>query len=211
MNSPMPAVTAEQQEHADLTTHPRISPLVPRTLRLWALIALGALVGLAGGCGRNTAAIPAADHMHGPVPHQVRRLSDYRSEAFWSHLHPDIFEVVEALPRHMSVDQELTVREFGQPDYQREFEALTGEEVLEWLSMDHGVLHQFVDGTLVFQGEIRDLEHTLLRFGAPNSVMYRMQDPQIERVTFMYRRAFTTASQYFDFANGALIFEGRNQ
>jgi hypothetical protein len=206
MNSPKPTAMIEHPLHDTF----RSSASAIFHLSRVPVLALIALIGLVLGCASSSRDIPRADHMHGPIPHQVRRAPNYASMTFWSHLNHEVYEPVEGLPGDLSIDQELTIREFGQPDYWRDFTSLEGENVTEWLNIDHGVLHQFVDGEKVFQGDIRDLEHTLLRYGAPNEVSYRILSPQIERVLFMYQPAFSRRASYFDFANGALVHQNRH-
>ncbi len=176
----------------------RVSRFIVPALALSAMLALG--------CASNRT-IPRADYQHGPLPHQHRRLHQWGSMAFWSRLSPDVYDAVESLPRDLSVDQDLTVREFGPPQWEREFKSLDRERVLEWLNIDHGLVFHYIDGELVFQGPIRDIEHVMLRHGQPNRVLQSMTTAQVERVTFVYSRVFSLAREYHSFANGALVTE----
>jgi hypothetical protein len=171
----------------------------------WAL----ALV-LALGCAR-TRDIPRADHMHGPFPRQYLRTQDYAWDTFISWIAREVYEPVGRLSRRLSRDQRLIVHEFAPPIHSREFKSLERERILEWLNIDHDLMCQFIDGTLVYQGEIRDLEHTLLRHGRPSSVIYHQDEGEIERVTFIYKEVYNMERQYFDFANGHLITEDRHR
>ncbi|MBN1476670.1 hypothetical protein JXA47_07955 [Candidatus Sumerlaeota bacterium] len=175
------------------------------TLVITALIPLLAL-----GC-TGSRSFPRADYVHGPIPHQARRTTDYSREAFWAPLNRTAYEALEHLPRRMSTDQDLVVREFGPPQWGREFESLEGEDVLEWLQVDQNRLFQFVEGELVFEGDIRDLEHTLLSHGVPDEVLYHVVDPGVERVTFIYSDVNRSSrAMYFDFSNGMMTFEERH-
>jgi hypothetical protein len=168
-----------------------------------ALAAASALLAL--GCASRTP--PPADYIHGPLPHQERRAPDYSHDTFWSHLSHEAYETLSQAPADRSEDQEMVVREFGPPTHRREFTSLMGEDVVEWLNIGQNQLFQFIGGALAYQGEIRDIEHTLIRWGRPNEVIYRHQDPEIDRVTFIYRPAYSVESTYFDFANGTLDYE----
>jgi hypothetical protein len=171
--------------------------------RLLALAVAGAL--LAFGCASRV--IPPADYIHGPYPHQARRAPDYGSQTLWSTLHRNAYEPLTQAPSRLSPDQDLVVHEYGPPTHRREFRSLEGEVVVEWLNVDQNRLFQFTGGRLIFDGDIRDLEHTLLRYGSPQDVTYHQFDPEIERVTFIYRQPYTMRMQYFDFANGTLDYE----
>jgi hypothetical protein len=165
--------------------------------------------------------IPRADHMHGPLPHQQLRSPDYDRITFWAPLDNEVYERVRVSdgeimafggPLVLTRDQELIVHEFGPPEYGRRFRSLEGERVLEWLLIDQNLMCQFVEGTLVYQGEIRDLEHTLLRHGAPAEVMYNVHSlGGNERVTFIYSKSLEPDSQYYSFSNGQLVYEDRHR
>lgn len=176
------------------------------TLRLIAVAPLAAAFAL--GCASRT--VPPADYIHGPVPHQARRATDYATETLWSTLAREAYRPLARVPARRSPDQDLVIREFGPPSHERRFDSIENEAVVEWLNIDHNQLFQFVGGRLVFQGEIRDLEHTLLRHGQPSIAMYHQFDPEIERVTFVYAEPYTMERLYFNFANGMLDFEERH-
>jgi hypothetical protein len=168
-------------------------------------VALTAFLGCAG-----NRSVPRADYIHGPLPHQARRAPDYAGETFWARLAPEAYEPMSAVPAQLSPDQDLAVREFGPPEYRREFESLEGEDVLEWLDLDHDTLFQFIDGELVYQGEIRDLEHALLRYGYPNEAIYHLQEANVERLTFVYEPPYAHRRRIVSFANGIQVFEERH-
>lgn len=178
------------------------------TLRLFSALALATVLLLPLGCAPSLQP-PRSDYIGGPLPQQFRRTTDYRSETFWSRLSPDAYERLERLPQHLSTDQQLIVQEFGAPDYQREFESLENEDVVEWLNVDRNTLYQFIDGSLVFEGDMRDLEHVLLRRGYPYRVIYNIDYPGVERITFMYREVFGSGLEFYSFARGMLIHQER--
>jgi hypothetical protein len=159
------------------------------------------------GCASGSRQFPRADYAHGPMPHQARRVQNYPDLTRWSRLSHEAYEPVHSLPRRLSVDQDLIVREFGQPAYQRQFETAEGEKVLEWLNIEQNLCFQFVDGELVFQGPIRDIEQILLSHGRPQIASAHIDESNIERVFFVYTHPFSMDRQYFSFANGQLIYE----
>lgn len=159
------------------------------------------------GCTVGHRPIPRADYVHGALPHQERREPDYAQFERWVWLSPDAYEPVEGTPDELSADQRLTVREFGPPAFKREFETFSGEQVLEWLNPEHNLCFQYIDGALVFQGPMRDLEHTLLRHGRPQRVVFNTAERNIRRVTLVYERPFSLERQFYSFADGQLIYE----
>lgn len=177
-------------------------------MRLFSALALAMALLLPLGCAPNLQP-PPSDYLGGRLPQQFRRTTDYRSETFWSRLNSDAYERLERLPRNLSTDQQLIVQEFGAPGYQREFESLEREDVIEWLNVDRDSLYQFIDGSLVFEGEIRDLEHVLLRRGYPYRVIYNIDYPGVERITFMYREVFGSGLEFYSFARGMLVHRER--
>lgn len=178
-----------------------------RHLRTFPLIAGVLILIFTGGCARSTRDVPRADYRHGPLPHQERRSTDWVYEDFLLRS-PDDYDRLEHLDEdELSTDQRLIVQEFGMPDFERTFWALSQENVQEWLDIDDNLCLQFVEGELVFQGPTSDMEHTILRYGVPSEVLRSMGYAGVERITFIYTRRFTPSQMHFSFANGALILE----
>lgn len=95
-------------------------------------------------------------------------------------------------------DLELAVRsearvleQFGPPDYVRKpFRSLQGERVNEWVYLDHQRIYQFVEGDLVFDGDLTDLEQLLIRHGYPDHSVVTVSDSGLVRNMFHYVNRF---------------------
>jgi hypothetical protein len=107
----------------------------------------------------------------------------------------------------LSPDQKAIIAEYGQPDYlRRTFRSTRGDLVKEWAYLEKGKIFQFVRGKMVYEGDLTDLEKTLILRGYPNHVFYLQLDPNITRMTFVYKGIFGLRRQTFSFANGRLCY-----
>jgi hypothetical protein len=98
---------------------------------------------------------------------------------------------------------------WGQPDWLRgPFRTTRGDQATEWLFERQNRIFQWVDGELVYQGPVTDVERTMLVHGAPSQVMITQLEPNIRRETFIYRETFRGSGheRVYSFSNGKLIF-----
>jgi len=107
----------------------------------------------------------------------------------------------------LSQDQKEIIAEYSQPDYlRRTFRSTRGDRVKEWAYVAQGKIFQFVRRQLVYEGELTDLEKTLIQYGYPNFVFAEQLEPDITRLTFIYESIFGLRRQMFSFANGRLCY-----
>jgi len=78
--------------------------------------------------------------------------------------------------------------------------------VEEWLRLTSNRLVQFVKGRVVYEGEVTDLERTMVTYGYPRSCLVGQSEPGVERWTFIYSRPFDLEREVFSFANGKLVY-----
>ena len=76
----------------------------------------------------------------------------------------------------------------------------------EWLRLTSNRLVQFVKGRVVYEGEVTDLERTMVTYGYPRSCLVGQSEPGVERWTFIYSRPFDLEREVFSFANGKLVY-----
>jgi len=107
----------------------------------------------------------------------------------------------------LSQDQKEIIAEYSQPDYlRRTFRSTRGDRVKEWAYVAQGKIFQFVRRQLVYEGELTDLEKTLIQYGYPNFVFAEQLESDITRLTFIYESIFGLRRQVFSFANGRLCY-----
>lgn len=116
-------------------------------------------------------------------------------------------KLTKPLDELVSADQRAWLKKYGQPDYyRRPFGSRAREKVQEWIYLKRNKMVQFVGGHVVYDGEVTDLEKTMLTYGYPRSVLVRQAEPGVERLTFVYSRPFGLEYEVFDFANGQVVF-----
>jgi len=116
-------------------------------------------------------------------------------------------KVTHPVEHFLSDDQRKWLGKYGQPDYtRRPFRSRQGEQVEEWIYLKKNKLVQFIGGHVAYDGEVTDMEKTMITFGYPRGCLIAQDEPAVERFTFVYRRPFDLEREVFDFANGKLIF-----
>lgn len=122
-------------------------------------------------------------------------------------VHRAYYKVEKPLPGVLSDDQRQYISRNGQPDYRRRpFRSREGERVEEWAYLAQDKLVQFVKGHVVYEGEVTDMEKTLIRLGYPEGCILGQREPGVEGVTFVYRTPADLQSEIYVFANGKLVF-----
>ncbi len=107
----------------------------------------------------------------------------------------------------LSDDQEKIISQYGQPDYlRRVFFSSRGDRVHEWLYWEKQRVVQFVQGILVWDGQLTDYEKTILLHGRPTDIMLTTTDELNTRKLWIeYRRLFGMRHRYFFFVNDRLV------
>jgi hypothetical protein len=116
-------------------------------------------------------------------------------------------KVKAPLAENLSAEQRAFISQHGQPEYVRlPFRSRNDDRVEEWLYLSQNRLVQFVHGHVVYEGEVTDVEQTMVRYGYPRRALLLQVEPEIERWTFVYSRPFDREREVFAFANGRLLF-----
>ena len=116
-------------------------------------------------------------------------------------------KVEQPLEDFLSEEQRALIGKNGQPDYRRRpFGSREGERVEEWVYFKKNRLVQFVGGHVVYEGEVTDMERTMITLGYPSYCQIGQAEPGVETWTFVYKRPFNLEREVFTFANGKLTF-----
>ena len=94
----------------------------------------------------------------------------------------------------------------GRDYLRRTFRSARGDLVKEWAYLAQGKIFQFVRRQLVYEGELTDLEKTLIQYGYPNFVFAEQLEHDFKRLTFKYKSIFGLRTQIFSFADGRLCY-----
>lgn len=140
-------------------------------------------------------------------PRQYKRYAKHMAVDYFSRFRRVAYvKVNQPLEAFLSEEQRQWISHYGQPDYRRRpFRSREGEKVEEWIYLAHNKLVQFVQDRLVYEGEVTDLERTMIRFGYPQGCLIGQTEPGIERLTLIYSRPFDLERKVFSFSDGKLI------
>lgn len=172
--------------------------------------AIGIGIGLVAivlvGCAFNTR--PMFDYTEDGEQVQVKRIAKHQSIDYFHRWRRTAY-VKNSGELHwlLSQDQKKIIAEYRQPDYLcRTFRSTRGDLVKGWAYVAQGKIFQFVRRQLVYEGELTDLDKTLIQYGYPNFVFAEQLEPDITRLTFTYESIFGLRRQIFSFANGLLCY-----
>ena len=117
------------------------------------------------------------------------------------------FKVTKPIEDFLTDEQRLWVSRNGQPEYRRRrFLSREGEWVDEWVNVSQNKMVQFTRGRVVYEGDVTDLEKTMITYGYPRGVLVQQAEPEVEFWTFVYSRPFDLERELFCFANGKLVY-----
>jgi hypothetical protein len=158
------------------------------------------------GCAFNTR--PMFDYMEDGEQVQIKRIARHQSIDYFHRWRRTAYvKNTGELHWLLSQDQKEIIAEYSQPDYlRRTFRSTRGDRVKEWAYVAQGKIFQFVRRQLVYEGELTDLEKTLIQYGYPKFVFAEQLEPDITRLTFIYESIFGLRRQIFSFANGRLCY-----
>ena len=94
----------------------------------------------------------------------------------------------EGLHWLLTPEQLELLKEEGQPEYYRSFLTMERETIEEWLYWKKAKIDQFRRGTLVYEGELTDLERVLLERGYPDVVQMMRHYGGARAYSFVYRQ-----------------------
>ena len=107
----------------------------------------------------------------------------------------------------LSKEQKDIKKKYGPPDYiSPSYLSLRGDYVIEWLYLEKGVMFQFVNRRLAYEGPLSDKELTLVAYGYPDKALM-LETGDIIREEYHYYTLFGIARKQFNFVNGKLLDE----
>jgi len=107
-------------------------------------------------------------------------------------------------PRTFSEEQRLVAQRFGHPEHVRKsFESTRGDVVEEWIYRRSDYLVQWVGGYKAYEGEVTDMEQTLLTWGYPKFAFVSNDEKFVNRQTWIYDEG--GSRNVFSFSNGELV------
>ena len=167
---------------------------------------IGLVVIMLVGCAFNTTLM--FDYMEDGEQVQIKRIAKHQGIDYFHRWRRTAYvKNTGELHWLLSQDQKEIIAEYSQPDYlRRTFRSARGDLVKEWAYLAQGKIFQFVRRQLVFEGELTDLEKTLIQYGYPSFVFVEQLESDITRLTFIYENMFGLRRQMFSFANGRLCY-----
>lgn len=109
-------------------------------------------------------------------------------------------------PKTLSEEQIEVHRKYGHPEHVRKpFKSSRGEMVDEWLYRRSNYMVQWIDGKKVYEGEVTDIERTLLTWGYPKFAFVADDESPVDRQTWIYDDMIDASRNVFAFANGKLV------
>lgn len=109
----------------------------------------------------------------------------------------------------LSEDKQAMLERRGRPDYKRDnVKASRPETFDEWVYWDQNIICQFVQGELVYEGELLDSDKTLVTWGYPSIAYSQKYEYGPTRELWVYDHLFDMGSRSYSFSDGKLNFEG---
>lgn len=158
-----------------------------------------------GGCASTKSPLPQRLDAGG-VPHSFKRVEQYPQRDFLHHFVRAAYRKPDHMFKANGKDQNLTVKEWGRPDWVRKpFRSLENEKVTEWLYMHESHVFQFIGTELVFDGPLTDYEQTLLARGFPDNMHMTLRSNGEREDLFIYSRVFAPWLEQYKFRDGRLV------
>ena len=106
----------------------------------------------------------------------------------------------------LSSDQKTVKEKYGPPDYiSFTFLSLNKDYVKEWLYWKKGLMFQFVNRKLVYEGLLTDKERILVEYGYPDDAQIYQTGDAFFRENYYYHSLYGTTSKAYFFINGKCV------
>jgi len=117
--------------------------------------------------------------------------------------------VKKPITKRLSASQQDVLARHGQPDFiRRNFTAHTNEKVTEWAYVDRLVIAQFVQGELVFEGPLTNMDRYLIDHGYPRRAWKQDYPDGAKRDVWDYQAVlFDTQGKIVSFTDEKLVSE----
>lgn len=184
---------------------PRLRIAAPR-ISTFAPLFLGLVSGLwLAGCTVNQ----APRFKYGPEGEKIefKRYEKHLAMDYIYHQSPVAFQRTEALPLGptLSDKQQEILKAKGKPDYVRnDYLSDSNEIVTDWVYFEKNIIYQFVEGEMVYQGPVSDMDKTLIRRGRPSRVETHETQTGHRADFLAYANPFTNVVDEYVFSNGRL-------
>ncbi len=179
-------------------------------IRFLSAFLLIAALALSAGCG-NLNRVPRYDVDSTLMPAQFKRFATYDEQDFINRFRAEAYKQrTGEIEEPLSADQRDVLDRHGMPEYVRlRFKAESNELVDQWAFWDRGVTCQFVQGQLVYEGELSEMDRYLIKHGYPQKATYSAPVTGMRRDFFYYTGVFQTPRHQATFTNERLISEFR--
>jgi len=116
--------------------------------------------------------------------------------------------VLSPIDDQLSEDKTQVLERHGQPDYIREGVKATRNEVFdEWAYYDRGVICQFIQGQLVYEGPLLDSDVALIDYGYPSKAYSQEYEEGALREIWLYEDLFSIRQRILSFSDGKLVYK----
>ncbi|MDX2177624.1 MAG: hypothetical protein SF028_14265 [Candidatus Sumerlaeia bacterium] len=178
------------------------------TLRAVVIILLMVAALGAAGCG-NLNKVPRYDLDAAGAVAPFKRYAKYDERDFINRARAEAY-----YPRTGEVDGPLSesargaLERHGSPDYVRyRFKSTTNELVDQWAWWDRRTTAQFVNGELVFEGPLTEMDQYMIRHGYPQKAMSQDYTLGVRRDYWTYSGLFQAPLKHVTFTGEKLISE----
>ncbi len=157
--------------------------------RLPSLVLLLVAAILAGaGCGNLNRVPRYTIGGEEKLPVAFKRFARHDEQDFINRMRAEAYyRRVQELEPPLSESQRDVIARHGQPDYiRRRFKSTSNELVDQWVWWDRDVTTQFVQGELVWEGPLTDMDKFLVRFGYPQKARFLDPVPGTRRDIWVY-------------------------
>jgi len=160
---------------------------------------------LVGGCSVNQ----APRFKYGPEGEQIQ-FKRYEQHLAMDYIHHQTYQVykrTEALPLGPTISetQKALLHDRGRPDYIRpDYYSDSNERVTDWVYFEEDLIYQFVEGEIVYEGPLSDMDELLIRRGRPSLTTIAENQTGNRADVLQYTRPFSDQLDEYMFKNGKL-------
>lgn len=165
----------------------------------------------ASGCG-NLNRTPRYEAPEAMTIKTFKRETENQSQDYIINWKRDAYsKVTRPITRGVSPDQKDVLARHGQPDYLRKsWRALNADELVdEWAYWDRNVCVQFVQGQLVWEGPLTDMDRIRIQYGYPKRSSTQKVETGVRRDVWDYQGMTDSRGMIFTFTEEKLVSENR--
>lgn len=177
-------------------------------MRTFTLLLLALPLVLATGCG-NLNRVPRYDMNTDLKLETYKRYAKFAEQDYAARWGARAWEPHRGeMEGPITADQKLVLERHGQPDWKRfRFLSTSHELVDQWAWWDRNTTVQFVQGQLVYEGPLTDMDEWLIRHGYPQQARTLHPTTGVRRDMWNYSSLFFRPQKHVTFTNEQLISE----